>query len=367
MKNSLFILLFLFTMSISCGKDVTFIEDVIKEAADNDSGINEDLDTDEDVVDDMNIDDIVDAPIESVVATYGQLSVMGNKIVDKNDNPIQLRGMSLFWSQWMGQFYTKEVVQWLKEDWQATVVRAAMGVDEGNDGYIFKPEIEKEKVFKVIDGAIESGVYVIVDWHSHHAENYLEEAKAFFTEVAQKYGDKPNIIYEIYNEPLEVSWNDVLKPYHEAVLTEIRKYDTNNIVICGTRTWSQRVDEVIGNTIADANIAYTLHFYASSHKESLRDIAKKAIDADIAIFVTEYGVTEASGNGSIDVAEANRWWNFLDMHKISWCNWSIADKNEASAALTPNASGIGGWSSNQLTQSGKMVRTEMKEKNEEFN
>ncbi len=357
-KNKLYILVFIiFTISVSCGKDSEIVKDSV------DKVIEDEVPEETDDTDEMEDSNVVS---ESVVATYGQLSVQGNKIVDKNSNPIQLRGMSLFWSQWMGQFYTKEAVTWLKDDWQATVVRAAIGVDEGTDGYIYKPEIEKEKVFKVIDGAIESGVYVIVDWHSHHAEDYLAEAKVFFAEVAQKYGDKPNIIYEIYNEPLDVSWDNVLKPYHEAVLSEIRKYDSDNIVICGTRTWSQRVDEVIGNTINDENIAYTLHYYSSTHKQELRNIAKQAIDADIALFVTEFGVTEASGNGTINTAEAILWWNFLDQHKISWCNWSIADKEEASAALLPGASGAGGWNENQLTTSGTMVRDEMKEKNQDF-
>ena len=41
----------------------------------------------------------------SVVEEYGQLSVSGNKILDKNGNAIQLRGMSFFWSQWIGKYY----------------------------------------------------------------------------------------------------------------------------------------------------------------------------------------------------------------------------------------------------------------------
>ncbi|AXT63117.1 glycoside hydrolase family 5 protein [Aquimarina sp. AD10] len=271
--------------------------------------------------------------------------------------------MSLFWSQWMGQYYTKEAVSWLKKDWNCNIVRAAMGVED-SDGYLSNRAFEKQKVFTVIDAAIQEGIYVIVDWHSHHAEDHVDEAKAFFAEVAQKYGNQPNIIYEIYNEPLQApSWKDVLKPYHEQVIAEIRKHDPDNLVICGTRTWSQDVDEVIGNTINDVNVAYTLHYYASTHKQFLRDKAQRALDAGIPIFVTEYGTTEATGDGFIDTNEARAWWDFLDRNKISWLNWSIADKQEASAALKPGASGMGGWSENQITTSGKMVRDELKAKN----
>ncbi len=302
-------------------------------------------------------------PTGAIVDIHGLLQVSGNKIVDKNDKAIQLRGMSLFWSQWMGQYYTKEAVSWLKEDWKCNIVRAAMGVEDA-DGYLSKPDIEKQKIFTVIDAAIEEGIYVIVDWHSHHAEDHVEEAKAFFAEVAQKYGDKPNLIYEIYNEPLNVTWNDVLKPYHEQVIAAIRQHDPDNLVICGTRTWSQDVDEVIGNEINDNNVAYTLHYYAATHKQFLRVKAQKALDAGLPLFVTEYGVTEATGDGFIDTNEAQVWWDFLDQNNISWCNWSIADKQEASAALQPGASGQGNWAEGEITASGKLVRNEIRSKNQ---
>ncbi|APQ18437.1 glycoside hydrolase [Maribacter hydrothermalis] len=301
----------------------------------------------------------------TIVSLHGQLHIEGNKILDQNNIEVQLRGMSFFWSQWMGQYYNSETVAWLKNDWQCTIVRAAMGIED-SEGYITNPEVEKNKIFTVIDAAIVEGIYVIVDWHSHHAEDYEEEAKAFFSEVAQKYGNQPNIIYELYNEPLDVSWDIVLKPYHEAVITEIRKYDPDNIVVCGTRNWSQNVNDVIGNEIDDDNVAYTLHYYATTHKQELRDIAQQALDNNIALFVTEFGTTDYSGDGFIDAEETNTWWTFLDENKISWCNWSIADKEENSAALLPNASSTGQWNTTNLTQSGLMVRKELKSKNPQF-
>ena len=300
----------------------------------------------------------------SAVDQYGQLSISGNKIIDKNGEAVQLRGMSFFWSQWMGQYYTKEVVKWLKDDWQVTVVRAAMAVDE-SDGYLTNSETEKAKIIEVVDAAIAEGIYVIIDWHSHHAEDYLDEAKSFFSEMAEKYGEYPNVIYEPYNEPLEVSWTN-LKSYHEAVIESIREHDPDNIVVCGTRTWSQRVDQVVGNKIDDANVAYTLHYYAATHKQSLRDLADIALEGDVPLFVTEYGVSESSGDGSIDEDEANKWWDYLDANKISWCNWSIADKFELSAALNPGASPLGNWSASDITQSGNMVRNELKAMNPDY-
>lgn len=303
---------------------------------------------------------------QSAVTMYGQLSVSGTNLADKNGDTVQLRGMSLSWSNWWPQFYTPEVVAWLKDDFQVNIVRASMGIEDPG-GYLEDKEGQKAKIFTVIDAAIAEGIYVIVDWHSHHAQDHLNEALLFFAEVAEKYGDNPNIIYETYNEPLDtVLWNETLKPYHEAVISEIRKYDPDNVVIAGTRSWSQRVDEVIGNRLSDANTMYTLHYYAASHKQELRDIAQTALDAGIPIFVTEYGITEYTGDGFVDEAEARTWWDFLDANQISWCNWSIADKEESSAAVKPGASGTGGWPLDMLTQSGQFVREEIRAKNPEY-
>lgn len=292
---------------------------------------------------------------------FGQLRVEGNKIVDKNGKPVQLRGMSFFWSQWIDKYYNHEVVKWLKDDWRCTVVRAALAVEY--DGYLENPDAEKAKIKTLVEAAIEEGLYVIIDWHDHKAEEHLEEAKAFFAEMAQLYGHHPNVIYETYNEPLEVPWSKVLKPYHEAVIDTIRHYDPDNLIVCGTRTWSQQILEPADDPINRENIAYAVHFYAATHKQWLRDRTLQALNKGIAVMVTEYGTTEASGDGFIDRKEMEEWWVFMDEHKISWVNWSIADKDEKSAALKPGAKATGGWADDEISESGLFVRTQLREKN----
>jgi endoglucanase len=159
--------------------------------------------------------------------------VQGNKIVDQHGEIVTLEGMSLFWSQWIDKYYNYDCIRWLRDDWHCDIIRIAMGIS-GKGGYIDDPEDEMKKVCRVIDGCINLGIYVIIDWHSYKAESKQEEAIAFFSEIARKYGDKPNVIYEIYNEPLQVSWDKVVKPYHKAVISAIRNYDADNIIVAGT-------------------------------------------------------------------------------------------------------------------------------------
>ncbi len=298
----------------------------------------------------------------NVVAKHGQLRVQGNRIVDAEGKPVALHGMSLFWSQWIGKYFNPDAVRWLQSDWDCTVVRAAMGV--GSGGYLENPDLEKQRVIAVVDAAIERGIYVIIDWHDHEAQQHLPQAQKFFAEMAQRYAKYPNVIYETFNEPLQGgTWSKDIKPYHEAVIKTIRQHDPDNIIVCGTRIWSQRVDEAADDPIKMPNIAYTLHFYAASHKQWLRDTAQKALDKGIAIMVTEFGTTEASGNGPIDREETRKWFDFMDKHHISWANWSVADKNETSAALIPGATATGNWSDAMISPSGLMVRAELRAKN----
>ena len=290
----------------------------------------------------------------TVVDHFGLIHVKANKLVDKNENPVSLNGMSLFWSQWGGSFYNESCIQWLHDDWKCTVVRAAMGVESG--GYLTNQAAELAKVTNVIDACIKLGIYVVVDWHDHNAQNHLEQSKEFFKTIAEKYGDKPNIIYEIYNEPLQVSWSNVVKPYAEEVIKVIRQYDADNLIIVGTPTWSQDVDVAAKDPIIDANVAYTLHFYSSTHKQWLRDKAVTAMNKNAALFVTEYGISEASGGGIIDYSEAEKWLSFVKEYNLSTCNWSLFDKNETSAALKPGATPTGNWKDSDLTESGTYIR-----------
>jgi len=305
---------------------------------------------------------------ETIVEKFGYLNVSKNRIVDKNGEPVSLRGMSLFWSQIKGKYYNYDCVKWLRDDWNCTVVRAAMGIETADslDGYLVHQERELNKVLTVIDAAIDLGIYVVVDWHDHHAHDNKAEALKFFTFIAKKYGDKPNIIYEIYNEPMQVSWAEIVKPYSKEIITAIRQIDPDNIIIAGTPSWAQDVDIAAKDPLNYNNIVYALHFYASSHKQDLRNKAQTALDNGIALFVSEFGVCEYTGSGVIDSVEVEAWFKFMEKNRIRWCNWSIGDKNETSAALIGGADAKGNWKPEDLTKSGKIVRNRIKLYNEKL-
>jgi endoglucanase len=287
------------------------------------------------------------------VATHGQLHVEGTQLKDKNNQAVVLHGMSFGWHNWWPRFYNAGTVDWLHKDWHCSVVRAAMGVEPAG-AYIDKPGWSVEKIKAVVDAAIKDGIYVIIDWHSHNIR--LDEAKQFFKEMAGTYAKYPNVIYEIFNEPDYESWKEV-KDYSIEIIKAIRALDSNNIILVGNPHWDQDINIVADDPIAGFNnIMYTVHFYAATHKQFLRDRCEYALTKDIPIFISESAGMEASGNGAIDDAEWNRWVEWAELKKISWVTWSISDKDETCSVLQPSADSNGGWSQKDLKESGIKTR-----------
>ncbi|SFT53533.1 endoglucanase [Algoriphagus locisalis] len=287
------------------------------------------------------------------VQYFGQLKVADGKLTDSEGEPVILRGVSFGWHNWWPRFYNTSAVKFLKSDWNANLVRAAMGV--GPEGaYLDNPEFALQKIKAVVEAAIAEDMYVIIDWHSH--ELYPEDAKAFFIEMAQTYGDNPHVIYELFNEPDYETWEEV-KAYSEEIIAEIRKYDPDNLILVGSPTWSQDIHLVAQNPILNQeNIMYVLHFYAATHKDYLRERAEKAVLEGLPIFVTECAGMEATGDGPIDTASWNAWLSWMESRKISFATWSIADKDETCSMLLPAASSDGNWTESQIKPWGAAVK-----------
>jgi endoglucanase len=298
-------------------------------------------------------------PCAGAFADVAPVSVSGNKVLF-GGVPGSVSGMSLYWSNngWPGaRFYNAGAVKYIKDDFKANLVRAAMGVEDAG-GYLQYPSENKARLKAVVDAAIANDMYVIIDWHSHYAFRYQNEAIAFFQEMARTYGNNNHVIYEIYNEPKnDATWEGNVKPYAQAVIAAIRAIDSDNLIVVGSPTWSQDVDVASRSPITGyKNIAYTLHFYAGTHKQFLRDKATTAMNNGIALFVTEWGSVNADGAGSVDTTESNTWINYMKVNNLSNANWALDDANEGSAALVPGATATGGWTASNLTASGKFVR-----------
>ena len=290
---------------------------------------------------------------QTPVKKYGQLQVRGSQLCDQNGQPVVLRGVSLGWHNLWPRFYNKGAVDELTDKWHASVIRAAMGV-KIEDNYLENPSFALQCMTPVIEEAIKDGVYVIIDWHAH--DMYTDKAAEFFGKMSAKYGKYPNVIYELFNEPVEDSWES-LKQYATTVIKAIRANDPDNIILMGCPHWDQDIDKVAASPIEGvSNVMYTVHFYAATHKQYLRDRMQKAVEGGLPVFVSECAGMEASGDGPLNEEEYDKWIDLMERLKISWVNWSLSDKNETCSMLLPRAKADGNWTDDVIKPWGKLVR-----------
>ncbi len=322
------------------------------------------------------------------VSHFGMLKVCGNNICGEKtgtSTPIFFKGPSLFWSSGDGSsFYSPIVVDWFVDNMQIGIIRAAMGIQYYKEnteplnavgtvhGYYYDPAAQKKMIKAIIDAAIINDIYVIVDWHSHNAHQNTEPslARAFFTEIANEYQGIPNIIWEVYNEPVGNQNSDnglasQITTYSNNIINDLRNAGNNNLVLIGSRYYSQNPSDQAsnyGNTAASKNVAFTFHFYAGTHGYSqnsgIGGSANSARSSNYAVFGTEWGTVNADGGGGVNTSASNAWTTWMDNNKISNCMWSASAINEGSAIFSTGTT-VQNLSTSRLTTNGQYFQTYM--------
>ncbi len=309
--------------------------------------------------------DRVEAAEATPVSSHGKLSVSGTQLVDRYGQPFQIRGVSTHGLQWFSQYNNKEAYRTLRDDWKANCIRLAMYTSE--NGYCTGNQAAmKSQVTKGVEYATELGMYAIIDWHilqDGNPQTYKAQAIRFFSEMAAKYKGHNNVIYEICNEPNGCSWPDI-KGYAVEVIAAIRAQDKNAVIIVGTPMYSQlgsqgHLYEPADDPITGySNIMYSFHFYASepAHNQWLTEKIGTAINRGLPVFVSEFGLSEASGDGNVDIGKATEWLNRCDRYKVSYCVWSLSNDYRSSSLIKKNSGKTSGWSTRELTTAGNFIR-----------
>ena len=301
-------------------------------------------------------------------ASAGRLHVKGTNLVDKKGHEVQLRGVSTHGLSWYPQYVNDKCFAKLHDKWGANVVRLAMYTEEYN-GYCSGDAKNRSDLKKLIKKGVKLAkkhkMYVIVDWHilsDGNPNSHKKEAKAFFREMSREFKGYNNVIYEICNEPNNgTSWKEI-KSYARSVISTIRKNDKKAVIVVGTPTWSQDVDQAAADPIKGDNIMYALHFYAATHKTDLRNKMTAAINKGLPVFVTEYGICDASGNGAIDKKEADRWVQTMDEYGVSYIAWNLSNKQESSSIIKSSCSKVSGFKKSDLSDEGKWLYSMLRKK-----
>ena len=101
-----------------------------------------------------------------------RLYVDGTALMNESGDTVELKGMSFGWNVLWPRFYNADAVRHVVEDWDAELVRAAIGVEIDNSecqvqSYLKDPDFGKKCACTIVDAAVKNGVYVLVDWHAH--------------------------------------------------------------------------------------------------------------------------------------------------------------------------------------------------------
>ena len=302
--------------------------------------------------------------LSKYVSDNGWLKVDNSHLKNEKGQDFLLKGISSHGIQWYSDILTYDNLKELKDSWNINVFRIAMYTNE--NGYISNKELIKEKLINITNIVVDLDMYVVIDWHTltdNNPNTYIDASKDFFDEISTLYKDTPNVIYEICNEPngKNVTWDAEIKHYADEIIPVIRKNSPRSLIIVGTPDWCKELKPVIKNPLNYNNILYSCHFYAGSHKEKLRNEIENAIQNNLPIIVSEWGTTDASGNGEIFEDETRKWIDFLNSKNISFIYWSFSNKNESSAILTSDYSLDEEKEKNEsinsfLTISGKLVK-----------
>lgn len=291
---------------------------------------------------------------------HGALHVENGKLTDADGNIVQLYGMSTHGIAWFPQYINYDSFRTLRDDWNTNCIRLAMYTAEYG-GYCAGGDKEqlKQLVRDGVSYATELGMYVIVDWHilsDCDPNQNKDEAIAFFREMSEAFADNNNVLYEICNEPNSgTSW-DSIKSYAEEVIPVIREQKPDAVILVGTPTWSQEIDKAAASPLTFDNVMYTLHFYAGTHKDDLRNRLETCAQNNLPVFVSEFGMCDASGNGANDFDSTTKWLNLLNKYQISFCCWNLANKDESSSVFKAASTALSDWTDEDFNESGRWIR-----------
>lgn len=297
---------------------------------------------------------------------HGALRVSGTRLTDAAGKPVQLRGVSTLGLAWYPEYVDEAAFRTLRDDWGANTVRLAMYTCE-EGGYMTGGD--RAGLEALIDKGVKLcaalGMYVIIDWHilsDGDPNRHADAAEDFFRRISARYADQPHVLYEICNEPNgeEVTW-PVVKRYAQRIIPVIRANAPDAVILCGTPCWSQFVDQAAADPVDDKNLMYVLHFYAATHKDALRERAEAALAAGAPIFVSEFSICDASGDGAIDYESAAAWRALIEKHGLSYIAWSLSNRDESAALIRADCRKTTGWDDGDLTETGRWLRAVLRE------
>ena len=295
------------------------------------------------------------------IVKNGRLSVLNGKLVNSSNQIVQLNGLSLTGLQWSTNYVSNQTFKYLKNNWNINLIRIPI-IPKQQVGWMTYDDT-LQWIDKAVQYATANGMYIILNFHVvGDPSEYTEEAETLFNDVSSAYKDNTNVIYEIFNEPAttssgtNVTWSSV-KTYADSVIAKIRANDLNNVIICGTASYSTNLGDVIANPLSDNKTMYSFHFYAGTHKlGDYKNLLDNAINNKLPIFISECSTVKATGESEVAEDESKKWLSYIKDNKLSWVYWNLSNAKDDYAAIIKNdCEKTSNWEYSDLTSAGQWI------------
>jgi len=290
------------------------------------------------------------------------LHIEGTRVLDSKNRPVRLRGVNVASLEWdsKGEGHVVESVRVAIRDWKVNHVRLPLAQDrwfgvapEQHD----KGVAYRALVRQLVDECAQAGVWVMLDLHWNNAGQWGKNigqhvmpdrnSITFWRSVAREYRNHPAVIFDLYNEPHDVSWDMWLRggtvtervgqppvslTFHavgmQEMLDVVRSEGAWNLVVVGGLNWSYDFDGILagrqlrdpyGNGVLYANHAYP--FKGESVEKWIERMERAT--RTLPVIVSEFGSDPEGGAGLTGEQWVRQVLNTLESKKWHWTAWDF--------------------------------------------
>ncbi len=293
------------------------------------------------------------------------LKIVGTKILNSKGKPVLLRGVNAASLEWSsdGQGQILRSVSTAIHDWHVNIIRLPLSQDrwfgkapeqvDGGAAY-------RQLIHEVVDACATNQCYIILDlhwsdcneWRVNIGQHSMPDSNsvAFWKDFAPVYANHPAVIFDLYNEPHDVSWDVWLhggtitdKPNNrrqmrnpktfeavgmQALLDTVRGTGAKNVVIAGGLDWAYDFSGILdGRQLSDPHgngVIYANHCYDNKNESVDAWIVRmETASAKLPVIVSEFGGHAGPGK----VNPSDNWllhvMKALDEHRWSWTAWDL--------------------------------------------
>jgi hypothetical protein len=226
--------------------------------------------------------------------------------------------------------------------WKANIVRIALN----QDYWLSQSPIHNAGYQALVDNAVQwaeaAGMDVILDLHwsdrgtlgscTTMCQQLMADANSitFWSEVATRYKGDGRVLFELYNEPHDVTWpiwksggmtsQGWMAAGMQQLYDAIRAAGADNLVIAGGLSFAYDLTGVPASRINGYNIMYATHPYNNSASKSpgAWDMNWGFLTATDPVVVTEFG----DSNASCPSMYSSEVIAYADTHAASWTAWA---------------------------------------------